>query len=196
MYKSHLQLIADLNNYSSPKSKITRMLQSKKIIQIKRGIFINAEDVTYSLNSISSIIYGPSYISFERAMSFYGLIPEKVTAITCATFNKNRNKKFHTPIGNFYYYDIPAKVFPYDTLIREENGQKFLIASPEKAICDTLCKINDIKNIDALHNLLKENFRIDFDEISKLKKESLEFLIPFYRKKICNLFGEWFLKEF
>lgn len=196
MYKSHLQLSTDLSNYSSPKSKITRMLISKKIVQVKRGIFIDADDVTYSVNSISSIIYGPSYISFERAMSFYGLIPEKVNTITCATFNKNRSKKFHTPIGNFYYYDIPAKVFPYDTIIKEENGQTFIIASAEKSICDSLYRVNKIKTTDDLQKLIKENWRIDLYELSKLDKDSLQFLIPWYKRKICNLFGDWFIKEF
>ncbi|MEA1973493.1 MAG: hypothetical protein U9N34_09410 [Candidatus Cloacimonadota bacterium] len=196
MYKSHLQLVTDLSNYSSPKSKITRMINSKEIIQVKRGIFLYANDNTYSINSISSIIYGPSYISFEKAMSFYGLIPEKVTTITCATFNKKRNKQFHTPIGNFHYFDVPPKVFPYDTVIMKENGQNFVIASMEKAICDSLYKINGIKNTDALSKLIKENWRIDLNELSKLDRNSLQFLLPLYKRKICNLFAEWFIKEF
>ena len=191
MFKSHLQLVEELKRYSSPKSKITRMINSNEIIQIKRGIFVDADDDTYSLKSLSSVIYGPSYISFQSAMSFYGLIPERVTTFTCASYNKNKDKKFHTPVGDFYYFYIPSKVFPYDTTIMEENGQNFIIASPEKAICDSLYKIRNIKTEPDLIKLLIEDWRIDFDVLKNLNRKSFQFLLPLYEKKICNLFGEW-----
>lgn len=194
MFKNHLQLVEELGRYSSPKSKITRMINSKEIIQIKRGIFVRADDETYSLNSLSSVIYGPSYISFQSAMSFYGLIPEQVSAITCASYNKNKNKEFHTPVGDFYYYYIPPKVFPYDTTIMEENGQNFVIASPEKAICDSLYKISIIKTEEELTKLLVEDWRIDLDVLKNLNRKSFKFLLPLYEKKICNLFEEWLVR--
>ncbi len=194
MFKSHLQLVEELGRYSSPKSKITRMINSKEIIQIKRGIFVYADDDTYSLNSLSSVIYGPSYISFQSAMSFYGLIPEQVSAITCASYNKNKNKEFHTPVGDFYYYYIPPKVFPYDTTIMEEKGQNFVIASLEKAICDSMYKISNIKTEEELTKLLVEDWRIDLDVLKNLNRKSFKFLLPLYEKKICNLFEEWLVR--
>jgi len=191
MYKSHLQLTEELKKYSSPKSKITKMINSKEIIQVKRGIFLDANDTSYSRNSLSSVIYGPSYISFESAMSYHGLIPERVTAVTCASYNKNKNKEFHTSIGDFYYFYIPPKVFPYDTIIREENKQNFIIASPEKAICDSLYRVKDIKTDDDLMRLLIEDWRMDFDRLKELEKKSFKFLLPLYEKKTCSLFRKW-----
>ncbi len=195
MFKSHLQLVEELKQYSSPKAKITRMINTKKIIQVKRGIFVDANDDTYSLNSLSSVIYGPSYISFQSAMSFYGIIPERVKVITCASYNKNKNKEFNTPIGDFYYYYIPTKVFPYAITIKEENGQKFIIASPEKAICDSLYKVRDITTEGELVSLLVEDWRIDFDVMENLNRKSFQLLLPLYERKICNLFGEWLKKR-
>ena len=191
MFKSHLQLVEELKRYSSPKSKITRMINSKEIVQIKRGIFVDADDDTYSLNSLSSVINGQSYISFQSAMSFYGLIPERVTATTCASYKKNKDKKFHTPVGDFYYFYIPSKVFPYDTTIMEENGQNFIFASPEKAICDSLYKVRNIKTEHDLIKLLVEDWRIDLDVLKNLNRKSFQFLLPLYEKKICNLFEKW-----
>jgi len=191
MFKSHLQLVEELRQYSSPKAKITRMINSKEIIQVKRGIFLNADDNTYSLKSLSSIIYGPSYISFQSAMAHYGIIPERVKAITCASYNKNKNKVFHTDVGDFYYYYIPTKVYPYDTAIVEENDQNFIIASPEKAICDSLYKVRNITSENDLVKLLFEDWRIDLDSVKKMNRKSFQFLLPLYKRKVCNLFWEW-----
>ena len=188
MFKSHLQLVEELKQYSSPKAKITRMINSKEIIQIKRGIFLDADDDTYSLNSLSSVIYGPSYISFQGAMSFYGIIPERVKIITCASYNKNKNKVFQTPVSNFYYYPVPTRVYPYCVTTMEENDQKFIIASPEKAICDSLYKVRNITTEEDLINLLVEDWRIDLDVIKNLNRKSFKFLLPLYEKQTCNLF--------
>lgn len=191
MFKSHLQLVEELKQYSSPKAKITRLINAKEIIQIKRGIFLDADDNSYSLNSLSSVIYGPSYISFQSALAYYGIIPERVKAITCASYNKNKNKEFHTPVGDFYYYYIPTKVFPYAITLEEENGQKFIIASLEKAICDSLYKVRNIQTETDLVQLLIEDWRIDLHLLKSLNLKSFQFLLPLYRRKICNLFGEW-----
>jgi len=73
----------------------------------------------------------------------------------------------------------------------EENDQNFIIASPEKAICDSLYKVRNIQSEDDLTQLLVENWRIDLDVIKNLNKKSFQFLLPLYEKKICNLFGKW-----
>ena len=195
MVKPHIQVIEELREYASPKAKITRLLQKKKLIQIKRGLFLAAADKSYSLMSISSIIYGPSYVSFESALSFYGLIPERVKGLTCATYAKNKNREYHTPIGDFYYYYLPAAVYPYEIVIREEDGQNFLIATPEKAICDTLYRMRGIENVEELKELILSDWRVDKDELEKLNLSVLKYLIPLYRRKICNIVLEWLSEE-
>lgn len=194
MVKTHLQLIQELEGYSSPKAKITRMIKDKEIIQVKRGIFLDKNDREYSLFSLSSLIYGPSYVSFQSAMSNYGLIPEKTSSVTCASFNKNKNKSYETPVGFFFYHYIPARVYPYDILIREENDQNYLIASQEKALADSLYKVRDIVNFDQLEDLLFEDWRIEIEDLKNLDLDSFYFLLPLYGSKVCNLFRDW-LKE-
>lgn len=195
MIKPHIQMMEELRDYSSPKAKITRLLQKRKLIQIKRGLFLAEEDNSYSLKSISSIVYGPSYVSFESALSYYGFIPERVNIITCATYAKNKNREYHTPIGDFYYYYLPAAVYPYEIVIREENGQNFLIATPEKAICDTLYKTRGIENVEELKELLLSDWRIDNDELEKLNISVLKSIVPLYRRKTCSLLYEWLSEE-
>ena len=192
MVKTHNILVQELNNYASPKAKITNMIKNHEIIQIKKGLFFDPKD-TYSIFSLSALIYGPSYVSFQSAMSFYGLIPERTDAITCAVYNKTKNKKFETPAGNFFYYHIPDQVFPHDIIIQEENGQNYLIATPEKAVCDSIYQVKKLENQSDIDSLLQD-WRFDLELLKSLDQDSLQFLLPQYRRKSCNLLQNW-LKE-
>jgi predicted transcriptional regulator of viral defense system len=71
-------------------------LKDKELIQVKRGLYLSGDAESYSLKAISGILYGPSYVSFETALSYYGLIPEGVRTVTCAAYAKNKNKVFNT----------------------------------------------------------------------------------------------------
>ena len=65
------------------------------------------------------------------------------------------------------------------------------MASPEKALCDTLYKKAPVSSMKELKALLFEDLRIDENEFYKLKKEDLLYLCPLYRKKNLN-----FLKKY
>jgi hypothetical protein len=195
MYIDRLALMSDLQKYASPKARLTRMIRSGEVIRVRRGIFLDGRDTSYSLRSLAAVIYGPSYISFEYALSVYGLIPERVTIITSAAFNKNKDRYFHTPVGNFHYYYLPAAVYPYGVLREEERGQSYLMAAPEKALCDTLYKVKGITSRNALEALLLEDWRIDRERIMAMDQKSLRFLAPLYRKRILILFLEWLNQE-
>lgn len=192
MVRSHLQVVQDLKQYASPKAKITRLLKQNKLIQLKRGLFLDIDDSSYSLKSIASVIYGPSYVSFESALSFHSLIPERVKSITCAAYNKNKNREFHTPVGDFYFYYVPAEAYPHEILYEEENGQNFLIASPEKAICDSIYKIKGIDTLDEIGDMLLENWRMDSEDLKKLNISVIRSIAPYYRNKSCNMLVRWF----
>jgi len=190
-----MTLIHDLRHYASPKARITRMIRSGEVIQVRRGIFLDPDDHEYSLKSLASVIYGPSYISFEYALAHYGLIPERVRALTSAVYKKNKNRRFHTPLGDFYYYYLPSEVFPYGVIREEENNQSYLIASPEKALLDLLYKVRGVTARNALTSLLFDDWRMERDRILAMDRKSLFSMAPMYRKKIELLFLEWFDRE-
>ena len=195
MPKDHVTLMHELRDYASPKARLTRMIKSGDVIQVRRGIFLEGKETGYSLKSLASVIYGPSYISFEYALAHYGLIPERVHAVTSAVYNKNKNRRFHTPLGDFYYYYLPASVFPYGVALGEENGQSYLIATPEKALCDTLYKTRGIGSVKALKALLFEDWRMEREAVLSLDREGILFLAPLYRKKIFRLLLKWLAGE-
>lgn len=104
----------------------------KKVIKgyyIFSGLAIK-EDVLFE---IANRIYSPSYISFEMALAYYGLIPESVYGITSASTRKTSH--FRTAIGDFIYRTIrPRLYFGFELL--KNNGKLFRMASPEKAFID------------------------------------------------------------
>ncbi|WP_411821237.1 type IV toxin-antitoxin system AbiEi family antitoxin domain-containing protein [Leptospira sp. 'Mane'] len=190
MYKDHKGVLSDLADYSSPKAKLSKMIRSGEVVHVKRGIFLEAQDTDYSLKSLASVIYGPSYISFESALAHHGLIPERVYAITSATYNKNKNKSFSTPIGDFHYFYLPKEIYPYGILREEEGGQGYLMATPEKAILDLLYKSKNINSPDDLESFLWEDKRMDEERLSRFDKNAISFLAPMYKKKQCFLFKD------
>ena len=186
-------LMNELKNYKSPKSKITRMIKDKKLTQIRRGVFLEPEEKNYSLKGLSGVIYGPSYVSFETALSFYGLIPEKVIAITCAIYGKNKNKMFHTPVGSFYYNHVPKKVYPFGLNLEVEGEYKFQIATPEKALLDMIYKSRN-SNIN-FKDFIYSDLRIEKSDLIDLNYQELEMLSKMYNLEILEEFCYWLRME-
>ena len=176
-----------LKRYASPKSKLTTMIQKGEVIKVLRGLYLPGNAEGYSVKTLANIIYGPSYVSFESALSYYGFIPEKVSSITSACFNKNKNKTYRTPVGTFIYRTINNRVYPYGILRFEENESPFLIASPEKAICDALSKIRGVSDVNALAHLLEEDLRMDPERLKSMDPKKMKCLAGLYRKKNISL---------
>lgn len=186
----------ELASFASPKSKLSKMIRSKEILHLKRGVFLERNDQSYSKLSIASVLYGPSYISFESALAYYGMIPDQVKGITSATYNKNKNKKFHTPIGDFYYYYLPKFAYPFGIVRKEEREQGFLIATPEKAILDLIYKNPNLKEVNELKDFLVEDKRIEEDCLSRLDKSEVTNISLFYKQPQCLLFPKMLWKYY
>src|SRR5262249_19556355 len=101
-----------LKNYAHPRRNISAWLKSGDLVRIKKGLYVfgdKAKREPYSLELLANLIYGPSAVSLEYALSYYGLIPERVPTVTSIT-NK-RKKSFATPVGNFTYQYLSAEKF-------------------------------------------------------------------------------------
>ncbi len=178
MIKTYLMILDELKNYANPKMKLNRLIKEGKYTKIRKGLYETDKNVAGYL--LASSLYGPSYLSFDFALSYYGMIPEAVYVITSATFRKNKTKEYHTDFGDFAYRDVPADAFPYGVRIVNEGEYSFHIATKEKALCDKLYTIEPVKNIGEIKNLLIDNLRIEEDTLLNLKLEELEFLSDLY----------------
>lgn len=107
------------------------------IRKLRRGYYMFTDIAMNeeTLFLIANRLYSPSYVSFEMALSYYGLIPEGVYSVTSASSKKPT--KFKTPIAEFSYRKIkPALLFGYR--LGKLNGQGYKIAEMEKAVLDYL----------------------------------------------------------
>lgn len=178
MIKTTNMLLEELNDYGNPKAKLSRMVMRGECFHVARGIYETQKSVPGYL--LAGSIYGPSYISFEYALGYYGMIPEAVYTITCATFEKKKKKKFETFFGTFTYRDVPPAVFPLAIKLVREGEYFYRIAESEKALCDKLYTMPPVKNVKEIENLIFEDLRIEEAEFLKLDLEKIEFLSERY----------------
>ena len=66
-----LQLKDLLGNTSDKRGKIARMIRSGDLLQLRRGLYATRRDLNPLC--LAAGMYGPSYISYETALSYYGL---------------------------------------------------------------------------------------------------------------------------
>ena len=178
MLKTQSMLIGELQNYANPKTKLARLVKEKVYFPVVKGLYETNPNISGYL--LAGSIYGPSYLSFEFALSMHGLIPERVSTFTSATCLKKKKKIYETPFGNFTYQDVALGAYPYGILIREEKEYIYRIASPEKALCDKLYASPLIKNYTQLAELLFNDLRIDEDNLTELSFPDLDFYTALY----------------
>ena len=188
MIKTTKILLDEYSKYSKPHDKIKNLVKSKKLIPIIKGLY--ETDSTVPGHYLAGSICGPSYLSFEFALSIYGLIPEAVYTFTSASFLKRKYKEYKTPFGYFTYKDVPKSVYPLSVKTVNENGYTFQIATPEKALCDKLYSMPPLQNKTQLQKLLFEDLRIDENAFYKLNKEDIEILAKSYKNTNVTLLAK------
>ncbi len=189
------QIILDvLREYKRPNDKINELVKNGELTTVKKGLYVagpKSKVLQPDPFLLANHLWGPSYVSLETALSYWGFIPERVFEISSATIKTS--KLYRTAVGRFRYINA---LFPYYSFgIRSVSltpKQVALIASPEKAICDKIVMTPGISlrsTVQATEFLI-EDLRIDEESLRKLdladisswirnapKKKSLEMLV-------------------
>jgi hypothetical protein len=126
-------VLADLADW---KGKIARMLITGDLVSLRRGLYARSRDL--DPRCLAGPIYGPSYLSFETALAWHGIIPEGISEILSAT--PKRPAAFVNDFGRFRYLTIPTTVYPVGIMRVTESDLPFLIASPTKALVDRIAR--------------------------------------------------------
>ena len=171
---------------NSRQAIIKRAIREGSLTPIRRDLYLIKNSLINSFE-IAPIIYGPSYISFESALSYHGWIPEAVRTTTCASVK--RSKEFKTPVGVFSYEHIPIKAFSFGVEQHQKDTLTLFIASPMKALADLVyARRKTWKSIEDF----SEDLRVEIEILQTTDKKSLIDLIENYPnllvKKTLNVF--------
>nr|WP_320037678.1 hypothetical protein [uncultured Bacteroides sp.] len=173
-------------SYKSVNNKISELEKSDKIIRLKKGMYVVSPKESgklLSMELIANHIYGPSYVSMESALRYYGLIPESVYIMRSIT--TKHSKEFKNVLGKFEYTQCSKEYFPIGIRQEVKDNTAFLIASPEKALCDLIVNTSNLnlRYQKELLTYLEDDLRFNMDELYKMEVSILEQCLQFSKKK-------------
>jgi hypothetical protein len=187
-------LLDAIQGYARPRMKISAMLAKGDIVRVKKGLYILGESLRrrpFCRELLANLIYGPSYVSLEYALHYYGLTPERVESVTSVTCGRSRT--FDTPVGTFCFRMISLEAFRTGMdRIELDDGRSFLIAIPEKALADRIVADRGagISTQKELHDYLVASLRIDPASLLKLDPDRLEDIARHYRSRRVKVLAD------
>ena len=180
-----------LSRYRKPRDAVTRMLSNGRIVRVKKGLYCFGQAFRrgpISMEYLANLIYGPSYVSLDYALSYYGMIPERVYSITSVTTRRSRS--FDTPSGIFSYRTLPNSKYSIGAILDSFSGTSFMIASPEKALIDKVWTDRRFsgRKLSDYEGYLTEDLLIGRADLDRLDMEAMHIIAESYASmKVNNL---------
>lgn len=118
------------------RNQLYRWMKSGKCLPLRRGFYMLArpyQKEAPNLAQLANFLYKPSYLSGTWALSFYGLIPEKVVLYTSVTTRSP--SRFENDLGIFDYRNVKKEAF-FGYRPTKIESKKVFLATPEKALLD------------------------------------------------------------
>ena len=176
-----------LKDYKRPNDKINELVKSGILTALKRGFYIpgpKSKILGPELFLIANHLWGPSYISMESALSYWGYIPEKVYEISSITLKAT--KVFNPNIGRFSFAHVGLPYYSFGQKTAQLTPkQSIIIGSPEKALCDKIITTSGIllRSTNQVIDFLIEDMRIDEEKLKELNLSEIASWIPDAPKK-------------
>lgn len=180
--------------YSNINQKVAIEAKKGNLVRIKRGLY--TDNIKVDAPVIANVCCSPSYISFEYALSFYGLIPEYVSALTSACYGKKNNKMYISKGRSFEYQSIPNDAYPYGIcFLKNEANMTYKIASKEKALCDIVYSKYPVRSYKDLEMILFLDLRIEEEELSKLDASFIQENAPLYHSNSVSTLARYLMRS-
>jgi hypothetical protein len=163
--------------YNSRHAVLKRFAKEGLLTKLQNDLYLITPSLRHDLPNafeLAQFLWGPSYISFESALSYWGWIPEAVlvTSSACA----KRGKTVTTAIGMFSFEHIPIDAFSIG-IHHQNNEASFLIAHPWKAISDMIyTRRKTWQSLDAL----QADLRLDEEKLEQSDTILLQHLQSHY----------------
>lgn len=141
---------------------ISRFIKAGVLGRLGRNVYLPALG-SYNLEEIATTLYAPCYLSFESALSKYGILSQIPRTLTCATLRKSKKVR----LGG---QEVEYRRVKKDLFFGYQFLDKTAIAEPEKALLDQLYFVSLGKALLNLEDL-------DFSKLSRRK--FLKFALAF-----------------
>ena len=180
-------ILSILKKYKRPYDKVNELVKQGKLILVRRGVYMTGLKTNIKKPEpflLANHLMGPSYISLESALSYWGLIPEKVFETTSVTTEKAAVYK--TPAGRFSYTKIALPYYAFGIKQLELTPkQHVIIATPEKALFDKIITTSGLllRSTKQAKELLMEDLRMDREVLRNLNIKKMETWIKEAPKK-------------
>ena len=157
--------------------QLTRWTNAGKIYQLRRGLYTLAppyQKVKTHPFTIANCMVRGSYVSCQSALAHYGLIPEYVPTVVSVC--SSRPRSWDTSLGSFHFRHVRRKyLFGYQ-LLAFGDGQRALVATPEKALLDLIYLTPGGDSEGYIHSLRLQN--LENLDVHSLKHDSEMFGKP------------------
>lgn len=173
-----------LKGYADVGGKIARLLADGELLPLRRGLYARRPDLDPL--GLAGPIYGPSYLSFETALSWHGMIPEGVAEILSAS--TRRAAVFDTGYGRYRYLTIPKRIYPVGIQRVAESDLPYLIASPTKALADRIAREPGFRSMAEVSRWI-DGMRID--PLPQLDRQELRDCAEGYGRPSVRWLWRW-----
>ncbi len=146
-----LRLKEAISGVIDQRGKIARLMKQGDVTQLRRGLYALRRDLNPM--GYAGAIYGPSYISYETALAWHGLIPERVDEILSATLKRPAN--FENSFGIFRYRHVPAAIYAIGITMIRDSDLPILMASPTKSLCDSIAREGGLRTMQGVLNWIR-----------------------------------------
>lgn len=183
-----------LEEYKRPNDKISELIKSGELVSLRRGLYAPGPQSGMQAPEnfvIANHLRGPSYVSLEAALAWWGLIPERVHEISSVT--TRTSKKYNTALGRFSFQHLASPYYSFGIeSVKLSDRQNALLASREKALCDLIVLSPGVllRSKRQTQDYLLDDLRMDEEQLRSFdirrmrtwledapKKSSLQLLI-------------------
>ena len=164
---------------------VNRALRGGELVRLRRGRYRLAAPIAGSLPHpfvVAQALRAGSYVSFESALSFHGLIPEAVPS-TLSVAPGRRYEDMQVPgLGTMRFWPLALNPGYFLEAVERVvvDGQATLVARPLRALLDRCCLLR--LDWPGLKGLM-QSLRIEPDGLAALRGDDIEALRPLYRHK-------------
>jgi hypothetical protein len=184
---THQVLLSLLKGYKRPNDKVHALVGEEVLESVKKGLYIAGPALKANRPEpflLANHILGPSYVSSDTALSYYGLIPERVYEVSSMTTKASRT--FGTPMGLFSYTRLPLPYYSFG--IRQvslADDQYAMMASPEKALFDKVVTTSGVllRSVKDATSYLLDDLRMDEDSLKGFDTKAMLTWLPDVPKK-------------